>query len=92
MLNFSSTLLAAISPPAFANRFSEVKAQPGLLYFHVWAQSSAFENVPEPITLFKRPLMMLPIDVVVAAVADVAEEVAPVVPSTEVDVDFLVEV
>ena len=35
---------------------------------------------------------MLPIDVVVAAVADVAEEVAPVVPSTEVDVDFLVEV
>lgn len=37
--------------------------------------------------------MMLPIDVVVAAVvAAVAEEVAPVVASTEVDVDFLVEV
>lgn len=33
--------------------------------------------------------MMLPIDVVVAAVAEV---VAPVVASTEVDVDFLVEV
>jgi hypothetical protein len=51
--------LAAISPPAFARRFSEVKAHPGLLYFQVWAQRSCLLKVPEPITLFRMPLIML---------------------------------
>lgn len=47
-------MLDTSSPPAFAKRFSEVKAQPGELYFHVLAQRSACVNVEEPITLFKR--------------------------------------
>ena len=61
-------MVAATSPPALANRFSEVKAQPGDLYFHVWAQRSAFLNVVEPITLSSMLPTMLPTLLVVEPV------------------------
>lgn len=60
MLNWLSILLATTSPPALASKFSEVKAHPGLLYFQVEAQRSACLKVPEPMTLFRMPLRILP--------------------------------
>ena len=60
MLNWLSILLATTSPPALASKFSDVKAHPGLLYFQVEAQRSACLKVPEPMTLFRMPLRMLP--------------------------------
>lgn len=60
MDNWLSILLDTISPPALARRFSEVKAQPGELYFHVLAQRSACLKVEEPITLFRILEITLP--------------------------------
>ena len=74
-------MLAAISPPAFARRFSEVKAHPGLLYFQVWAQRSCLLKVPEPITLFRMPLiMLLPAELLLL---EFPPSTAPKIPATE---------